>query len=141
MKIDEVPIIACEKCDYFTEVPVPSDALEGYCDHPDCFSVSEGRNPVTGKYRQERVKNYSDLNRDCSCSRFKGETMNRRERNHIAAGPSAPVLEGEVAEEFLETIEKNKTRRVPKSSFDRAQRAYKNFTKPDNGNYECKRSS
>jgi hypothetical protein len=62
------------------------------------------------------------------------EEQSRRERNHIAAGPSTPVLEDEAAEEFLETIEKNRIRKVSKPSFDRAQKAYKNFTKPDNGN-------
>jgi hypothetical protein len=45
-----VPVIACEKC--FRE------------------RVSEGRHPITDKYRHEQVKNYTDLNRDCSCSRF-----------------------------------------------------------------------
>lgn len=57
------------------------------------------------------------------------EELSRRERNRIAASPS--VLEGEAAEGFLETIEKNKTRSIPKEEFDRAQRTYKNFIKPE----------
>ena len=127
--LTQVPVVACVKCTHLLRSP------EDRCMHPDCFRVrvSEGRDPITGEYRRERVMNFTELNRDCSCSRFEGETMSRRERNLKAAGPSTPVLEDEVAEEFLETVDRNRIRKVPKSSFDRAQRTYKNFTKPDNG--------
>ena len=57
--------------------------------------------------------------------------MKRTEFNLKAASPSAPVLEGEAAEGFWKTIEKNKTRSIPKEDFDRAQRAYKSFIKPE----------
>lgn len=42
-------------------------------------------------------------------------------------GPSAPILEGVAAEEFLKTIEQNKNKKVPKELYDRAKESYKRF--------------
>lgn len=40
-------------------------------------------------------------------------------------GPSAPILEGKAAEEFLKTIKQNENKKVPKELYDRAKENYK----------------
>jgi hypothetical protein len=38
-----------------------------------------------------------------------------------------PVLEGEAARRFLQTIRENEQKKVPKADYERAKEAYRNF--------------
>jgi hypothetical protein len=50
-----------------------------------------------------------------------------KEKRDSKCEPSAPILEGLAAKEFLNIIEQNKNKKVPKEDFDRAKKAFKNF--------------